>query len=185
MEVIITGRHVEITPKLKKYVEGRAKKIEKYTAKATQVAFILKTEKYRNIAEIALRVNGQVLKATEETDDMHASVDLAMARLEGQLKKQKDKLVAHHPRHGEAHGDLRRLVNGREAPPEMPKKTASRIKKRQKQTVELLTMEEAESKLQLLEQSFLLFGNKRSLCLNVLYKRADESLGLIETTYSH
>jgi putative sigma-54 modulation protein len=185
MEVIITGRHVEVTPKLKKYVEGRAKKIEKYTTKATQVTFTLKTEKHRNIAEIALRINGKILKAKEETDDLQASVDLAMVHLEDQLKKQKEKLVAHHPRNGEAHGDLRRLVSKQEAPPEVPKKTASRIKKRQKQTVALLTLEEAESKLQMLDQGFLLFGNKRSLCLNVLYKRADGLLGLIETTYSH
>ncbi len=185
MDVIITGKKIEITPGLKKYIESRAKKIEKYTTKATQVAFILKSEKYRNIAEITVTVKGQTLKAQEETDDdIHASVDLAMTRLESQLKKQKEKLSKHHPRHGEAHGDLRRLI-GKTPPPETPKKTASRIKKKQKQAVELMTLEEAEIKLQTLEQGFLLFGNQKSFCLNVLYKRADGSLGLIETIYTH
>ncbi len=185
MEVIITGRQVELTPKLKKHIQAQAKKIEKYTSKATQAVFTLKTEKHRNIAEITVTVNGHVLNAQEETDNIQASLDLAMDRMEGQLKKQKDKLAKHHLRRGEAHGHLHRLLGKSETPREKPKTTASRIKKKQKQRVELMTLEEAELKLQGLEQGFLLFGNRKSLCLNILYRTADGSLGLVETTYTH
>ncbi|MFQ5580142.1 MAG: ribosome hibernation-promoting factor, HPF/YfiA family [Nitrospiria bacterium] len=95
MDVLITGRHLDVTPALRSYVENRAKKIEKYTSKATQVIFTLKVEKHRHLAEVLLKVNGSVLQSEEETDAMYASVDKAMAKVERQLKKQKEKLCDH------------------------------------------------------------------------------------------
>ncbi len=72
MDVLITGRHLEVTPALRSYVENRAKKIEKYTSKATQIIFTLKVEKYRHLAEVLLKVNGSILQSEEETDAMYA-----------------------------------------------------------------------------------------------------------------
>lgn len=95
MEVLITGRHLEVTSALRKYVESRAKKIEKYTSKATQITFTLKVEKYRHLAEVLVKVNGSVLQSEEETDAMYTSVDKAMAKVERQLKKHKEKLCNH------------------------------------------------------------------------------------------
>jgi len=95
MDVLITGRHLELTPALRTYVENRAKKIEKYTSKATQIIFTLKVEKYRHLAEVLLKVDGSVLQSEEETDAMYTSVDKAMAKVERQLKKHKEKLCNH------------------------------------------------------------------------------------------
>jgi putative sigma-54 modulation protein len=100
MDVLITGRHLEVTPALRSYVENRAKKIEKYTTKATQVIFTLKVEKYRHLAEVILKVNGSVLQSEEETDAMYTSVDKAMTKVEIQLKKHKEKLCNHRVQQG-------------------------------------------------------------------------------------
>ncbi len=95
MDVLITGRHLEVTSALRKYVENRAKKLEKYTSKATHITFTLKVEKYRHLAEVLVKVNGSILQSEEETDAMYASVDKATAKIERQLKKHKEKLRNH------------------------------------------------------------------------------------------
>lgn len=171
MEVTITGRHLEVTPALKEYVEGRARKIEKYTSKASQTVFTLKVEKYRHIAEVLVNVNGFILQAEEETDAMYTSVDKAMDKLERQLKKYKEKLRNHRVR-PEAEGSLS---------PEI--KPTVKIEKRKRFEVQAMTLDQAALQMELLGKSFFLFGNDESRHLNVLYKRKDGTLGLIEPIY--
>ncbi len=94
MEIMITGKQLDVTPALKQYVENRAKKIEKYTTSATKAIFTLKVEKYRHLAEILVKVNGYILQSEQETDEMYASVDKAMNKIERQLKKSHLKRVS-------------------------------------------------------------------------------------------
>lgn len=174
MEVTVTGRQIEMTPALKEYVEGRAKKIEKYTSKASQVTFTLKIEKYRHIAEVLVRLNGLMIQAEEETDAMYTSVDKAMSKIERQLKKYKEKISNHRVRHTER-------IEEKDASDEI---LVSRIQKRKKFAVQRMTLEEAVLQMELLEKSFFLFGNQENR-LNVLYKRKDGTLGLIEPVDQH
>jgi putative sigma-54 modulation protein len=172
MEVMITGRQMEMTPALKVYVENRAKKIEKYTSKAAQAVFTLKVEKYRHTAEVLVKLNGFILQAEEETDAMYTSVDKAMDKIERQLKKYKEKLCSHRVRSGEA---IEAQIPDAET-------MASKIKKIKKFPVRRMTLEEAALQMELLGKSFFLFGDYENH-LNVLYKRKDGSLGLIEPVY--
>lgn len=172
MDVTITGRQMDMTPALKEYVESRAKKIEKYTSKAAQAIFTLKVEKYRHTAEVLVKLNGFILQAEEETDAMYASVDKAMSKIERQLKKYKEKLCNHRIRNGES---------AEEAAPET-ETMASKIKKTKKFAIRQMTLEEAALQMELLGKGFFLFGNRENH-LNVLYKRKDGSLGLIEPVY--
>ncbi|MFQ5597723.1 MAG: ribosome hibernation-promoting factor, HPF/YfiA family [Nitrospiria bacterium] len=173
MEVMITGKQLDITPALKEYVEGRAERIKKYTSKATQVTFTLKVEKYRHLAEVLVKVKGFILQAEQETDEMYASVDKAMTKIERQLKKHKEKLCDHRPHNGA-------VLQG---PSTAETWDASNIKKRKQFSVKPMTLEEAALQMDLLGKSFFIFGNEKNRQMNVLYKRNDGSLGLIEPTY--
>lgn len=173
MEVVITGRQMEVTPALKEYIEGRARKIEKYSSKTTQVSFTLKVEKYRHIAEVLVRANGFLLQAEEETDEMYASVDQAMSKIERQFKKYKEKLSNHRVRHEET-----TEASEPEAEPSLPK-----VKKKKVFPVKPMLLEEAALQMELLGKDFFLFGNHENHRINVLYKRKDGSLGLIEPIY--
>lgn len=173
MEVVITGRQMEVTPALKDFIEGRARKIEKYSSKTTQVAFTLKVEKYRHIAEILVRANGFLLQAEEETDEMYASVDQAMNKIERQFKKYKEKLSNHRVRH-------EGIPEGFE--PEVDD-SIPKVKKRKVFPVKPMRVEEAALQMELLGKDFFLFGNEQNHRINVLYKRKDGTLGLIEPVY--
>src|SRR3989338_3837847 len=170
MEIIITGRQMEVTHALKEYIENRAKKIEKYTSKATQIVFTLKVAKYRHIAEALVRANGFLLQAEEETEAMYASVDRAMSKIERQFKKYKEKLCNHRVRQEETGATL----------PSHESAPALFIKKKKSFQVKPMTLEEAALQMELLDKGFFLFENAVDQRLNVIYRRKDGSLGLIE-----
>jgi len=175
MDVVITGKQVEITPSLKRYIEGKAKKVEKYTSKATQVVFTLKVEKHRHIVEVLAKINGVVLQAEDEAEAMYAAVDTVMEKLGGQLKRSKEKLKSHRVKQA--------LVpsNHAKALPVRPTVDVSKIKKIKNISVVSMTVEEAVLQIEQLGTGFFLFGNLQNHQLNVLYRRKDGSLGLIET----
>lgn len=173
MEVVITGRQMEVTPALKEYIEGRARKIEKYSAKTTQIAFTLKVEKYRHIAEVLVRANGFLLQAEEETEEMYVSVDQAMSKIERQFKKYKEKLTNHRVRP--------ETISGKPQPEEDP--SLPTVHKKKVFPVKPMRLEEAVLQMELLGKDFFLFGNEEDCRINVLYKRKDGTLGLIEPTY--
>src|SRR5262245_14097391 len=93
MRLQITTRHFEITPEFKSYAEERIQKLKRYFDQIIDVNVILTTEKHRHTAEIALHTNGTNLVGTTESEDMRASVDGAVSRLEAQLKKHKARLT--------------------------------------------------------------------------------------------
>jgi len=170
MEVMITGKQLDVTPALKEYVENRAKKIEKYTTNITKAIFTLKVEKYRHLAEVLVKVNGFILQSEQETDEMYASVDKAMSKIERQLKKHKEKLHNHRVHHD---------VTGQKSTP-IPSWVDVNIKKRKEFSIEAMNVEEAALQMELLGTAFFLFENRDSKQVNLLYKRKDGSLGLIE-----
>jgi putative sigma-54 modulation protein len=92
MEVVVTGRQMAVTPALRRYAEDRARKVERLASGAAKVALILKVEKHRHHAEVSANVNGFLLQATEETEEMYASIDRAMTKIVKQLRKYKEKL---------------------------------------------------------------------------------------------
>lgn len=170
MEVTITGKQLDVTPALKEYVENRAKKIEKYTMNITKAIFTLKVEKYRHLAEVLVKVNGFILQSEQETDEMYVSVDKAISKIERQLKKHKEKLHNHRVQHD---------VMGQKAMP-APSWEDLNIKKRKEFPIEVMSVEEAALQMELLGTGFFLFDNHESKQVNLLYKRKDGGLGLIE-----
>ncbi|MDE3117900.1 MAG: ribosome-associated translation inhibitor RaiA, partial [Nitrospirota bacterium] len=75
MQILITGRHVEVTPALRRYIEVRMKRVERFEAKLGDVQVILGVEKYRHTAEVILTLNGVAVQAKASTKEMYASID--------------------------------------------------------------------------------------------------------------
>src|SRR3989338_4936971 len=96
MQITITGRHIEVTQALKDYIEEKLERLDKkYFLKIVESHVILDVEKYRQFAEIIIVGKHLRLTGKEETGDLYTSVDNALAKIAGQLKKFKDKLKEH------------------------------------------------------------------------------------------
>ena len=93
MRIIITGRHVDITAALKRYIETRMKRLERYGMKIGDVQVVLAVEKYRHTAEVIFNLNGAAIQGKTSTTEMYASIDQLLDKVSRQILKRKEKLV--------------------------------------------------------------------------------------------
>jgi ribosome hibernation promoting factor len=92
MKVNITARHFELTNELKSRVQEEIDKLTRYYENIISANAVLAVESYRHSAEISLKVYGSTLTGTGESDQMNVSIEKAVDKLVGQLKKYKGKL---------------------------------------------------------------------------------------------
>jgi putative sigma-54 modulation protein len=96
MEIRIAGRHVQVTTAMKDYVEKKLSHLETYYNHIIEAHVIMDIEKKnRHKIEVVLHTNVGKLFGAEETEDMYASIDLVLEKLEVQLKRQKEKVQEH------------------------------------------------------------------------------------------
>ena len=95
MRIIITGRHVDITAALRRYIESRIRRLERYGMKMGDVQVVLEVEKYRHTAEVVFNCNGAVIQSKTSTREMYGSIDQLLDKISRQILKRKGKLVDH------------------------------------------------------------------------------------------
>lgn len=91
MRITFTARHYKAPERLKEYAENKVQDLKKYYDGIIEVEIILDYEKQTQVAEIAAKVHGQRLFALEKSEDIYKSIDLAVTKLERQVKKYKAK----------------------------------------------------------------------------------------------
>ena len=97
MQLSISGHHVDLTESLNDYVTQKFGKIERHYDHITQVHVVLTVEKLMHQAEATAHVTGAELFANAEADDnMYAAIDQLVDKLDRQIIKYKEKLVARH-----------------------------------------------------------------------------------------
>lgn len=174
MKIQITGRHLEITPTLKEYIESRLHKIEKYLFKIIDAQVILEVEKYRHHAEITVVLDGMVLQAADVTEEMYSTIDKVVDKLEKQLKKHKEKLTDHRIKQGTKQiGE-----DSFSLPPALP-----RIGKEKRVNLKPISQKEALSQMESLQKDFFVYLDHENKNVNVLYKRKTGDIGLINLEY--
>jgi putative sigma-54 modulation protein len=95
MQVDITGKQMDLTPSLREYVNNKVNKAEKYLHRDYGVQVILEVNKLNHICEVIVNVKGGRITASETGDEMYASIDKAVDKIEHQLRKYKEKLSHH------------------------------------------------------------------------------------------
>lgn len=98
MKLEITGVHVELDEKIKKYVTVKINKLEKYMPKhareSAHAEVFLKEKKIKTkkecACEVVLHLPKETIRIEEATINMYAAVDIVEAKLKNQLKKYKE-----------------------------------------------------------------------------------------------
>jgi putative sigma-54 modulation protein len=124
---------------------------------------------------------------------MHSSIDLVMAKIERQLRRFKDRIRDHKPQQGPNRPFFHRVValepepakvEQQPAPTPVPsQQSAPRIIREEKFVAVPMTVEEAIMRMNLQHDQFLVFQNVLTHDINVVYRRNDDTYGLIETAH--
>lgn len=97
MKLKITGRHMDITPALRRYLETRFDRLDRYGLKVGTVQVVLSVEKLQHKAEAVCTVSGKRVQAKTATREMYATIDALSDRIDVQLRKLKERLSSHKP----------------------------------------------------------------------------------------
>jgi len=183
MQVNITFRHLEPTEALKEHVRGRVEHVERYVDRPSEAHAVLHVEHLDHHAEITVKAGRFLLRGTARSPDMYASIDAAAERIERQLKKHKEKLTTRKNGHGHTptpplpNMDVRHDVLDVIDHPDRP---SHRVVKSKRFEARPMTVDEAILQMELLDSTFFVFLNEDDRAVNVVYKRDDGSLGLLE-----
>ncbi len=93
MQLNITGHHIDLTDSLKDYVSTKLQKLERHIDSISNVQVTLSVLKQRQIAEATLHISGADIHGTAEHEDMYASIDMLVDKLDRQILKHKEKKV--------------------------------------------------------------------------------------------
>jgi putative sigma-54 modulation protein len=198
MQTQFVFRHMDSSDAVRNYAEERLSKIKRYFSDPLKVSCVFSVEKINHIAQfdVTLR-NGLTLHSSEQTESMYSSIDLALAKMERQVRRYKDRITNHKPHKGRAARVRQTVLSGEsfgqadglmEAEPRpTPVATtqplgepAPRIVREQEFRAETLTVQDAIMQLNLAHRQFLVFTNTETADINVIYRMGDD-YGLIET----
>ena len=91
----ITGRHMEVTPALRRHIRSRVERLERYDVTIERMEIVLSVNKLQHMAEAVCTINGKRFQSKTSTREMYVTIDQLIDRLEAQLRKHKEKRRAH------------------------------------------------------------------------------------------
>ena len=92
MKIILSGKNLNITDSLRNQVNKKVSKLGRYFSEDVEAQVTMSVEGYRHIIEVTIPFDGVVVRAEESTDDMYASIDKVLDKLERQIRKHRTRL---------------------------------------------------------------------------------------------
>ena len=95
MQLNLSGHHLDITSSIRQHTNDKLTKIKHHFDNIINVNMILEVQKDLQKAEATIHVSGANLFAKAESNDMYASIDKLINKLDSQIIKHKEKLHSH------------------------------------------------------------------------------------------
>lgn len=175
MNIIISGKNIDVTEGLRTAVVEKLSKLERYFTPETEVIVTLSVEKERQKIEVTIPVKGNVIRSEQVSNDMYVSIDLVEEVIERQLRKYKTKIIN---RQQEAGNFQKAYIEN-----DYMEDEEIRIIRSKKFGMKPMFPEDACVQMELLGHNFFVFRNAETNEVNVVYKRKGDTYGLIEPEF--
>jgi len=180
----VTGRHVSVTQAIKDYATSRVEHLHLDYPRIIEAHVILDVEKHRHFAEIILHCTNHItIEASEETDDMYASIDGAAAKIAQQMRKYKTKILRNHRPRGQSIRHIEEQVLEISAAFHETEGEEPEVIKTERYPVKPMYIDEAVLQIEMSNRQFVVFLNAKTEKINILYRRKADGFGLIEPTF--
>lgn len=174
MKLNIRGSKIEITDAIKSYLESKVQKLDKYFENPEEISanIVAKTKGIEQTIEITIPIKKAILRVEESNKDLYSSIDLAVDKLERQIRKNKTKIKQ---KNNKEKFDMFIDFEVEEENEEL-----ETIVKRKTIDMKPMSEEEAILQMDLLGHEFFIFKDSDTENNAVLYKRKDGNYGIIE-----
>jgi len=183
VEVEIKVHNLDLSDRLRDYVTRKVNRLDRYMDVIEVASVDLRHVKSarsaddRHVAQVTIRGKGALLRAEERTDDIFAAFDACMDKIHRQIERYKG-------RRWRSRGDGRSVAEVAEEVSELPGESVEpelAIARRKLFRLTPMDEQEAIEQMSLLgHETFFVFLNSDTSQINVLYRRRDSTLGLIE-----
>jgi putative sigma-54 modulation protein len=181
VKVDIYGKNLELDERLQDYITKKASKLVRYLNEVELARVDLdylksaRSATDRYVAQITVRGRRALLRSEERSDELTAAFDLAIDKMQRQMERYKGK---HYRGRGKGRPaeEVARTVAVTE-----PSGQSTIISRRKSFDLVPMTESEALEQMKLLgHDNFFIFFNVETDSISVLYRRRDETYGLIE-----
>lgn len=177
MNINIRGENIEVTPALRDYVEKKVGRVERYFEyDSLDIQVTMKVLRGEHIVEVTIPLPGWMLRAEDRSEDMYASIDNVVDKLERQIRKHKTKVN----RRFRDVGNAKMLFVDNSTNVVEEEEEDLKIVRTKSFHLKPMDPEEAILQMNLLGHNFFVFFNAETDEINVVYKRKDGRYGLIE-----
>ena len=181
IDVEIYGKDMNVTERIEEYVNKRASRLDRYLSGIDNARVDLANVKSarnasdRQVAQITVRGKRFILRSEERSDDIITAFDSALDKIQRQISRYKGK-------HYRGRGDGTSLAEyTMEMMEDEFEEEEPIIARRKRFTVYPMNELEAIEQMKLLgHEDFFIFYNAETSSINVLYKRRDDSYGIIQ-----
>ena len=187
MRLELTGRHVDITPTIRRLVDTKLAKLERMLNNSVVSAqAVLTREKHRHRTDITLHARGEkFLHGVGDSGSWEASVSAAIEKLTQQAHKVKGKWQER-KRRGSGKGAA--IPAEERVEPAAPAASARRsrirmphILRASRQAIKPMTVADAAREVQAAGEGVVVFRDLETASISVMYRRVNGELTLVET----
>lgn len=179
MNYNIRGQRFQVTEALRIHVEKKLNRLERYFESpiTSEINVTLSVTKGQHAVEVTIPLVGVMLRAEVKSEDMYASIDMVVDKLERQIRKHKTK-VNRKFRQGSGVKALFREEGS--AVGVLEEEDDLELVRTKRHTLKPMDVEEAILQMNMVGHNFFVFANADSKEVNVVYRRGDGKYGLIE-----
>ncbi|MFC7362377.1 ribosome hibernation-promoting factor, HPF/YfiA family [Nocardioides astragali] len=199
MEVVVTGRHCEVSDRFREHVSEKLTRLEKHDHRIMRVQVEVELEKNPRQHDRATKVEltafskGPVIRAEAAAEDKMGALDLALDKMQSQMRRAADRRRVHRGRHtpvsvGEALagtgevGDEAQDESGvieRKVGPITVTGDGPLVVREKSHHATPMTLDQALYEMELVGHDFYLFVDKESERPAVVYRRRGYDYGVI------
>ncbi|MGN6253317.1 MAG: ribosome hibernation-promoting factor, HPF/YfiA family [Marmoricola sp.] len=205
MDVVVSGRHYEVSERFREHVEDKLSRLEKHDHRIIRVEVQVEKERNPRQPDRAVRVEltalsrGPVVRAEACAEDKHAALDLALDKMAAQMRRAADRRKVHRGQHApESVAQAMARTNGADAGAGEGDETTSvhqvgpiavdgdgpLVVREKTHAAAPMGLEQALYEMELVGHDFFLFVDKESERPSVVYRRRGYDYGVISLELS-
>lgn len=196
MQFVVKGKNLQLTDALKEYAEKKLSVSKKYFDDDVEVDVTLSVKDSKDVSRskvcevtVWAKSVGNPIHARAVSEDLYASIDMVVEKIESQAKKYKGKVTSRRRNNKGADKQATHTILSfgedfaEKAEQETPVEANAKIVRSGTFPMRPMYSDEAAEQLELFGQDFFVFYNAETNKVNVIYRRGDGNFGLIEPEY--
>lgn len=187
MNLIVTGRNVEVTDRVEEYVEKKVDKLERHLPHLDEVRAELtysdtRSADDRYTFQLTIWDGRRILRSEVSTGDIFASIDASMEKISRQIERVEGRRK--NRRRASVAENVEAIMAAMPEEPLEDEESHGSIVRRKSFVAQPMNEEEAQEQMELLGHDFFLFFNPDENAINLIYRRKDGNFGLLQPQFA-